>query len=184
MTWIPTFSGVDFNYADVGSNQIRIEDIAHALSNICRFGGHTKHFYSVAEHSIYVSRYCPPEMKLIGLLHDATEAYVWDMIKPLKSMDIMKGYRKLENDIWQAISNRYDLPHLIPNEVEVVDQRLLETERLQVYPHVPHRWSTETGKKPYKELRIHFYCPKQAEEIFLVLFKQITADLHWHNIEE
>src|ERR1017187_10636100 len=76
---ITTFSGIHFWPLLPNPADIRIEDIAHALSNQCRFAGHAREFYSVAEHSVRVSQLCPPEDALWGLLHDASEAYLTDV---------------------------------------------------------------------------------------------------------
>lgn len=83
--WIMTHTGKKFKPFNPRTEDIDIEDIAHALSNICRFNGHVNQFYSVAEHSVLVSVLCPEELKLKGLLHDAAEAYLGDVPSPLKT---------------------------------------------------------------------------------------------------
>ena len=82
--FIPTASGLHFDYRDIMRNEVKIEDIAHALSHLCRFGGHVPRFYSVAQHSVIVSHLVPPEHALGALLHDATEAFVQDVVRPVK----------------------------------------------------------------------------------------------------
>lgn len=84
--WIQTFTGKKVFPLDIRAQQICIQDIAHALSLKCRFGGHCRTFYSVAEHSIRVSRIVPKHLKLIALLHDAAEAYLPDVCAPIKSL--------------------------------------------------------------------------------------------------
>src|ERR1039457_118422 len=84
--FIGTFSGLRFWPLDPNPEKILIDDIAHALAHQCRFGGHASRFYSVAEHSVHVSRLCPPEDALWGLLHDASEAYLVDLPRPLKQL--------------------------------------------------------------------------------------------------
>ena len=74
-SWLQTYTGKKFYPFDPREEEVDILDIAHALSQLCRFGGHTKEFYSVAEHCVLVSMCCPSEVKLLGLLHDAAEAY-------------------------------------------------------------------------------------------------------------
>ena len=83
--WIITASGKRFYLRRPTPADIDAGDVAHALAHICRFNGHTREFYSVAQHSILVSRLLPDELKLAGLLHDAAEAYCGDMVKPLKN---------------------------------------------------------------------------------------------------
>src|SRR5271156_4912831 len=80
--WIQTFTGKKFYPFNPKPQDIDIRDIAHALSNICRFTGHTKRFYSVAEHSRNVAKLVPAHMKLQALLHDASEAYLCDIARP------------------------------------------------------------------------------------------------------
>jgi len=81
--WITTYTGKRFHYLDPQPEEIDIVDIAHALSLTCRFGGHCKEFYSVAEHSIRVAEIVPKEFQLLALLHDAGEAYTGDVQSPI-----------------------------------------------------------------------------------------------------
>lgn len=115
--------------------EICIEDIAHALSNICRFGGHTSRFYCVAEHSLRVSYYVgiqavrtPEELHqkrihaLAGLLHDAPEAYLGDMIRPLKHGTLIgEEYRVFEEILHREIFRTFGLPAELPEEVKAAD---------------------------------------------------------------
>src|SRR5712664_1181267 len=82
--WIETFTGHAFYLLDPRPEDILIEDIAHALSQACRFTCHTRRFYSVAEHSYHIAVLCEKEYKLGGLLDDAEETYLGDMNRPLK----------------------------------------------------------------------------------------------------
>ena len=98
------------NLVDPKPEMVHIEDIANALSNICRFTGHVKKFYSVALHSVRVSYLVPPEDALQALLHDATEAYMSDINSPLKHTDALAGYRLLEQRMWEVIAEKYGIP--------------------------------------------------------------------------
>lgn len=83
-SWIQTFSGRQFFPLEPRVEDVCIEDIAHGLSNLCRYAGHCECFYSVAQHCLLVSRVVPREHALRGLLHDASEAYLIDVPRPIK----------------------------------------------------------------------------------------------------
>ena len=99
--WFVTYSGKQFWPLDPQPQDVCVRDIAHHLSLVCRFGGAVRTHYSVAQHSLIVADILPPRLKLRGLLHDATEAYVGDMVRPLKRF--MPDYREVENKVWAAI---------------------------------------------------------------------------------
>lgn len=115
---------------------ITIGDIAHALAHICRFAGHTKEFYSVAQHSLLASVNAPPEHALAALMHDATEAYCGDLLGPLKAA--MPDYREIEAGLWDAIAWKYRLPDELPAVVKEVDLRMLATEKRDVLASSVH----------------------------------------------
>lgn len=108
---IITISGAQVDLILPRADQFDIDDIAHALGNVCRFGGHVPHFYSVAEHSVRVMRHVshlPYHVQLAGLLHDAAEAYIGDMVRPLKrSQPLGDAYMHVEDEI-----NKTMIPHL------------------------------------------------------------------------
>lgn len=104
---LTTFTGKSIYLQNIKPEDIDIVDIAHALSNICRFGGHAKTFYSVAQHSLRVASIVPDTYKLGALLHDATEAYVGDMVRPLKIL--LEEYHEYENKVAYAIARAFDL---------------------------------------------------------------------------
>ena len=112
--WARVVSGGRFYPLDPRPEEIHIGDIAHALSNVGRFGGHTIRFYSVAQHSVLVSKLLgeaghPPDTILRGLLHDAAEAYIGDMIRPLKLSPEMDPFRAAEYHIMRCVFSRSDL---------------------------------------------------------------------------
>ena len=105
--FIPTASGLHFDYHDIMRNEVKIEDIAHALSHLCRFGGHVLRFYSVAQHSVIVSHLVPPEHALGALLHDATEAFVQDVVRPVKRH--CADYKAIEEMVAELIDKTFDV---------------------------------------------------------------------------
>lgn len=107
-----TFTGKRFHPLDPRPEDICLDDIAHALSNICRFNGHTKYFYSIAAHCINVYRYLfqrglGQRICILGILHDASEAYICDIPRPFKPY--LAGYRKIEENIMQAIYEHFGI---------------------------------------------------------------------------
>jgi hypothetical protein len=112
--WIETYTGRQFWPLDPRSQDVDIIDIAHSLSMQCRFNGHTRVFYSVAEHSLIVSAElaaCGESrlVQLYGLLHDAAEAYVCDLPRPVKSQ--IESYKPIEEAVQKAVLNALGLPH-------------------------------------------------------------------------
>jgi len=126
--WTTTFTGKKFHYLDPQPDEIDIEDIAHALSLTCRYGGHCKMFYSVGEHSIRVAEIVPEELKLQALLHDAAEAYLTDLPRPIKH-DIPE-FMEIENRIQGIISMKFNIlyPRCFHEPIKQADNILLATE--------------------------------------------------------
>lgn len=124
--WMQTFCQIKFYPQDPRPEEIDIIDIAHALSQIPRFTGHGDIFYSVAQHSLYVMQMCPPPFKLEGLLHDASEAYLGDMGRPLKHFsELGKIYKQLENKVNLAIAQKFRLKYPWPEPVKRADNTIL-----------------------------------------------------------
>jgi len=169
---ILTSSGDYFSFINPDAYHFEIETIAHALSYLCRFTGHTAEFYSVAQHSVMVSSLLPREMQLAGLLHDATEAFVGDMTKPLK--DMFPEFRRIEKNIENAICRQYGIACPMPREVKQADLILLATEQRDLMPHVDLQWSYLEGVEAMKE-KITPWAPALAKELFLKRFYALTA---------
>lgn len=123
---IRTYSGIEFQPFDPTPESIDIEDIAHSLGNLCRFGGHSNEFYSVAQHSVLVSRMCSRENALWGLLHDAAEAYFNDIPSPVKKK--LVDIKKLEENLLIAIAKKFDLKYPMPKEIKKNDIAIFELE--------------------------------------------------------
>ena len=169
--WKQTFTGKKFYLENPRVEDVCIEDIAHALSMICRFGGHVKKFYSVAEHCVHASIIAKdPPLNFFALLHDAPEAYSGDIASPIKRVfPEIKGF---ENRIAEAVNKRFGLvwhPE-IHRQIKEIDTRLLITERNQIMSESPEPWFCDiAGIEPY-DFKLSLYSPKEAEEAFLGLF--------------
>jgi len=175
--WIQTFSGVAFYPLDPRPEDIRIEDVAHALAMQCRFTGHVRRFYSVAEHSVRVSRVCDPSDALWGLLHDASEAYLIDVARPVKRMECMVPYRDAEQRLLHAIADRFGLAWPEPPSVKSGDKCLLAIEARDLMPSVwpdwREKWYPFIGDRDFTISRP--WSPEEAEERFLARFTELTA---------
>lgn len=161
--WMQTFGGGRFYPLDPRPDEIDPGDISHALSLLCRYGGHVDRFYSVAEHCVLMSQAVPPEHALVALLHDATEAFVVDVPRPLKRQ--LPDYQAIEASVWLAICLRFNLANELPAEVKDADNRILLTERaalmsragvwavdgLEPLPVVIRGWSPGVAEMHYSE---------------------------------
>jgi hypothetical protein len=173
MTWITTATGHRVDYALVGPDDIDIEDIATALSRECRYAGHCKHFYSVAQHSVLVSRLVPEELALEGLLHDAVKAYLKDLPLPLKAL--LPDYREMEARFDMAIRKRFGLPETPSLEIKQADLVLLATERRDLLPDKIDPWPCISGIETMPK-RIWPLSPEMAREQFLDRYKRLTKE--------
>lgn len=173
--WIQTRNGVAFYPFDPRPEEILIEDIAHALSNQCRFSGHVKTFYSVAEHSVHVSRICDPKDALWGLLHDASEAYLQDMARPIKHLPEMEPYRVIEGDLQDRVIARFELPITQPDSVTLADHRMLAREANDLMaPLLPgrERWMVLLdGSEPHVSVPMF---PEQARLAFMDRYRELA----------
>lgn len=123
---IRTFTGLYMNVFEPTPDMIHIDDIAHALSNQPRFAGHLKNFYSVAEHSVLVSKLVPDEYKLQALLHDASEAYLLDIPSPIKRR--LPEYKILEDNLMKVIAEKFQFEYPLNPIVKAADKTALERE--------------------------------------------------------
>ena len=169
--WLQTFSGIQFFPLDPHPDEILIEDIAHSLSNQCRYAGHTNTFYSVAEHCYRMSFIVPKKDALWALLHDASEAYLVDLPRPLKHYSKLgEIYIMLENRVMRVVAERFDLPTPCPASVHRADNIMLSTEQRDLMKISPKPW-VET-EKPLKGV-IFPINPCAAELMFLERFAEL-----------
>ena len=141
-TTMQTYTGALVDLQSFSQADVRLPDIAHALSLINRYTGHTLYPYTVAQHSVIVSRLCSPENALWGLMHDASEAYLGDVASPLKHM--LPQYRTLEQHVQQQIAKRFGLVWPMPAEVHDADTRVLLAEKAWLMS-VEHDWGIEAA---------------------------------------
>lgn len=173
--WIQTFTNKRFYPLDPREDEIDIVDIAHALSMKCRFTGHTNRFYSVAEHSVHVSYNCFLKNALWGLLHDAAEAYLADVAKPIKVLPEFSKFVEVENKLQAAICAKFGLPIEQPEDVHSADRILLLTEKRDLMK--PMNWPQNQFyyKESPLERKIEALSPMEAELLFLRRFIELTS---------
>jgi uncharacterized protein len=173
MGWMLTYTGLEIDpMGDVP--EFRIKDIAHSLSMICRFNGHTKEFYSVAEHSIRVVNYLDREFQFAGLMHDAHEAYTGDMIRPIK--ENMGEFSDFEDEFAEDLAGVFGLPWPLHKSVKLIDLRILKTELRDVMNSDAGWKLCLPNIKPFRNPIIPRYSQRQAEEEFLRLYEVLKAD--------
>jgi len=163
MTWILTHSGERFDLLNPQPGMVRLLDIVHALAHTARFNGHTAWHYSVAQHSLLVASLVPPEHQLVALLHDATEAYLGDVTRPLKRL--LDCYQELEHRVWQCICERFGLDSELPDCVHEADRIALATERRDLMPRDDAPWECLAGISPLAR-RIGRWSPEKARRHF------------------
>ncbi|WP_234835770.1 phosphohydrolase [Sinorhizobium meliloti] len=168
--WMQTVTGRQFWPIDPRPEDVHIEDIAHALSMMCRFGGHCDRFYSVAEHSVLVSENVPPQDALWALLHDASEAYIADIVRPAKRF--INGYKDIEGRIMAAVCGAFDLPYIEPRSVKRADNAILADEAAKIMGTKPKDWILP---EPPLGVRIIGLSPADAKAAFLTRYRALTT---------
>jgi 5'-deoxynucleotidase YfbR-like HD superfamily hydrolase len=163
---INTVSGIEVNLLDPIPSQISIEDIAHSLAYQCRFAGHVKRFYSVAQHSVVVAAMAPDALKKYALLHDAAEAYLQDVTAPLKQI-WGPAYKLLEERFMKVISKKFDLDPELFTEVKPYDKRAVELEHQAFQCDKMHLWQTECLTL---NIPVTVFGPDHGESIFMSAF--------------
>lgn len=168
-----TWSGKPFWPLMPHPDDVRIEDIARALSMQCRFNGHLKAFHSVAAHSVWVSHHVPAGFEMEGLLHDAAEAYIGDLIRPVKYQ--CPEFMAIEHKIELAIALKFDLPLKMSPEVKQADTLALWTEKRDLLnPHDEVDWGPEQEAHPDPIIPVG---PAEAEKMFMDRFLDLGGKL-------
>lgn len=164
-------SGKYLDLADPKPDQFDFADIAGGLSKLCRFGGQCERFYSVAEHSYHCAMQAKlasltAHVQLAVLLHDAAEAFIGDVVKPLKIM--LPDYRAVERNMERAVGEKYGIDWaVVSDEVTRIDRAMLIAERLRMFTRDDVTW---TGENEVERLQVDFkfYPPNEAEAMFSI----------------
>lgn len=159
-------------------NQFDIVDIAHALAFTCRYNGHVPKFYSVAEHSVLASRYrkdLTPKQRLMLLLHDASEAYLSDVPRPVKvSLPEYRGYERALMDIIMksfGVANEWALYGFLHSEI---DMQMLAIEKRDMFPK--NKWTLKLPPIYNPDVTLKFLSPEDAKKEFLTAYNRFVAD--------
>jgi 5'-deoxynucleotidase YfbR-like HD superfamily hydrolase len=176
--YLQTVSGRWVNPFDPDPAQFDPGDIARALANQCRFGGHSRVFYSVAQHSVIVSRVVEErggdaEDVFAALMHDAGEAYLGDMPHPLKHRSTLgAAFREAEGRLEEAIRERFRIKADVP-EIKRVDRSLLATERRAFSAEAWH-WPELDDVEPL-EIELTAWSPDRAADEFASRYAELDA---------
>jgi hypothetical protein len=167
--WMQTYSGRQFWPVDPHPDDIDILDIAHALSMQCRYGGHSKRFYSVAEHSTIMARVATVARRA-ALLHDASEAYLVDIPRPIKPY--LANYKELERRLNECIAKKFGVAYPWPQEVIDLDNRILADEQKQLMGPPPADWCLTL---PPLGVKIVGLEPTLAKREFMEKFNELFS---------
>jgi 5'-deoxynucleotidase YfbR-like HD superfamily hydrolase len=170
VNWIETYTGKKFYPQNPNAEDIDISDIAHSLSNKCRYTGATYRFYSVAQHSVHVCEFVPEPHKLEALLHDATEAYFPDI--PFTMRPFLKELLTFEEKIHEAVAVRFNLEYPWPNIVDQVDREIIADEARCLMHTQGVEWLN--GRTGFAKAIIP-WTPRDAERAFLEKFSECLA---------
>jgi hypothetical protein len=162
-------SGAWFDFCAPAASDFTIDDIAHGLANICRYSGQCSRFYSVAEHSILVSE-TAVGFEFEALLHDAAEAFLGDITRPLKQM--LPEYKRIEATVERAILDRFGIIGSLPPQVKKADLRVLAAEQKQIMPEGTDGWVRGQKVDP-APIVVRHLLPDEAKCAFLERFEAL-----------
>lgn len=175
--WMETHTGLKFWPARPRIEDINALDIAHALALKCRYGGHSKVFYSVAEHCYFLASYArilklPVEVQFHLLMHDASEAYLPDVPRPIKHFfpDLLLMEKRLDT----LVRERFGLGHDLPLQLKEFDSRIIKDERCQVMFKSDNEWQTDAFRP--LGVTLAFFTPAEAETRFLHAYQVIGRE--------
>lgn len=176
MSWIQTYpNNLKFDFLDPRPESISIEDIVWSLSMQPRYYGHVSTHYSIAQHCCHVHDYCEDPFRFEGLMHDACEAYVGDMVTPLKRL--IPEYQAIEKRISKVIASVFGLREDLPDHVKSVDARILKNERKALLGRSPEPWAEcIESLQPLPGLKIIPWTPAHTRAEFMRRFSVYK----WH----
>ncbi len=163
-------SGAWFDFGAPHSSLFTIEDIAHGLANICRYSGQCSRFYSVAEHSLLVSE-TAEGFEFEALMHDAAEAFLGDVTRPLKQM--LPEFKRIEAEVERAIFDRFGIAYPIPPQVKKADLRVLAAEQRQIMPEGTDGWVRGQRVEPAPVV-VKNLSPLEAKAAFMERFEILS----------
>jgi hypothetical protein len=164
-------SGAWFDFCAPASSNFTIEDIAHGLANICRYSGQCTRFYSVAEHSILVSQIAKG-FEFEALLHDAAEAFLGDITRPLKQL--LPEFKKIEASVQRVVLDRFGVSGPISPKVKQADLRVLAAEQRQIMPEGTDGWVRGQKVDP-APITVRHLSPDEGKRVFLERFAQLHS---------
>lgn len=168
-----TYTGRKVYVLNPNPETLVIEDISHALAMLCRYTGHTKKFYSVAEHSVLLSHVVSKKNAKWALMHDASEAYFGDLARPVKQLPQLKPYRDAEIIMQRALAIKFDLPLKIPKEVLDNDNNMVFTEAPIMLKNFDLENQTLKGFKTLKNVKFQYLLPDAAKKLFMARFNEL-----------
>jgi len=171
--WSQVFTGKQFWTLDPKIEEVDIKDIAHSLALQCRFNGHCEKFYSIAQHSVLVSKIVSKKYALAGLLHDASEAYIGDIVKPLKKF--LPNFKKIELRIENIILEKFGIKEVNHAEIKKADNIALVTEMRDLMKEPPEKWNEDRFFEPLSE-KIIPMNPEESEKEFLKRFEELQTE--------
>jgi 5'-deoxynucleotidase YfbR-like HD superfamily hydrolase len=174
---VETYTGRLFDIKRPDASEVCIKDIAHALANICRYTGHCRRFYSVAEHCVLGARLVPRKYRLAFLLHDAVEAYIGDTSRPFKTLlpEYRQYERAIQKVIYRALYGRL-MTERERRAVRTADNQMLLKEAKLLMSSRGREWKERwTGNIRVAGVRLQMMAPRKAKKAYLDCFKKYSA---------
>lgn len=167
---IETYNGEFFNLDPNDFSGVDIYNLAHALSGVNRFNSHTNRMYSVGEHSVHVACLLPPDLQLVGLLHDGSEAYIQDIPSPFKQFlpDYAAMEKLIQNKVWRAFNLDPEWVDGVYPAVKRVDSMMCEVEATHLLHSKGQGWAQDHGHPG-----IFCLAPERAEAFFMWAYVRI-----------